>query len=795
MMNNKYFYISLLFIICAALAKAQVNPKLNYFSLQDVRLLESPFKHAEDLNRDYLLEMDADRLLAPFLREAGLQPKAESYTNWENSGLDGHIGGHYLSALAQMFAATGDSEIESRLDYMLAELKRCQQANGNGYIGGVPGSKAVWDEIAAGKIDAGGFSLNGRWVPLYNIHKTFAGLRDAYLVAGKKDARDMLVAMSDWAINLTADLSDEQMQDMLRSEHGGLNEVFADVAAITGEEKYLTLAHRFSHNHVLDPLMAGRDELTGMHANTQIPKVIGFKRIADLEANESWDKAARFFWESVVTNRSVSIGGNSVSEHFNHVDDFSRMITSVEGPETCNTHNMLRLTSMLYRTDAAAGYIDYYERALYNHILSSQNPHTGGLVYFTQMRPGHYRVYSQPHTSMWCCVGSGIENHSKYGEMIYAHTEDALYVNLFIPSRLQWKERQTEIIQENNFPYEGSTSITINPRGRKRFTLMLRSPQWAESEGIQIKVNGKKYNATEKDGYLAINRRWRKGDKVVMEMPMSVRVEQLPDHSNYYSFAYGPVILAAKTSDEQQTGLFADDSRGGHIAHGPQVPLKQIPLVVGEPGKLPSLVTPVAGKPLTFHLTSLYPDAYAGGMELIPFFNLHESRYIIYWPQATAEEAEAIHKAIEKEEARRNELNGITLDRVVCGEQQPESDHFIATDRSRTGVNEDVHWREARGWFSYQMKNDKQNARYLYISYFDNDRSRNFDILVNDQQLESLSLNGMHGSEQQELLITLPEDLITEKQLTVKFSARAESNTGKIAEVRLLSEPFTVNPN
>ena len=611
-MNNKNFYISILLIICATFATAQENSKLNYFRLQDVRLLESPFKHAEDLNRDYLLEMNADRLLAPFLREAGLEPKAESYTNWENSGLDGHIGGHYLSALAQMFAATGDSEIESRLDYMLAELKRCQQANGNGYIGGVPGSKAVWDEIAAGKIDAGGFSLNGRWVPLYNIHKTFAGLRDAYLVAGKKDARDLLVAMSDWAINLTADLSDEQMQDMLRSEHGGLNEVFADVAAITGEEKYLTLAHRFSHNHVLDPLMAGRDELTGMHANTQIPKVIGFKRIADLEANESWDKAARFFWESVVTNRSVSIGGNSVSEHFNHVDDFSRMITSVEGPETCNTHNMLRLTSMLYRTDAAAGYIDYYERALYNHILSSQNPHTGGLVYFTQMRPGHYRVYSQPHTSMWCCVGSGIENHSKYGEMIYAHTEDALYVNLFIPSRLQWKERQTEIIQENNFPYEGSTSITINPRGRKRFTLMLRSPQWAESEGIQIKVNGKKYNATEKDGYLAINRRWRKGDKVVMEMPMSVRVEQLPDHSNYYSFAYGPVILAAKTSDEQQTGLFADDSRGGHIAHGPQVPLKQIPLVVGEPGKLPSLVTPVAGKPLTFHLTSLYPDAYAG---------------------------------------------------------------------------------------------------------------------------------------------------------------------------------------
>ncbi len=794
-MIKKTFYLLMVCVFCASFARAQVNPEVTFFRLQDVRLLDSPFKDAAELNKTYLLEMSADRLLAPFHREAGLTPKAESYTNWENSGLDGHIGGHYLSALSLMVASTGDREIDTRLDYMLSELKRCQQANGNGYIGGVPGSKAVWDEIAAGKIEAGGFSLNGRWVPLYNIHKTFVGLRDAYLVAGKEEAREMLVAMSDWAIALTEALSDEQMQDMLRSEHGGLNEVFADVAAITGEEKYLTLAHRFSHNHVLDPLMAGRDELTGMHANTQIPKVIGFKRIADLEGNESWNKAARFFWERVVTNRSVSIGGNSVSEHFNHVDDFSRMISSIEGPETCNTHNMLRLTGMLYRTDPRSNYIDYYERALYNHILSSQNPHTGGLVYFTQMRPGHYRVYSQPHTSMWCCVGSGIENHSKYGEMIYAHTRDALYVNLFIPSSVQWKEQQTEIIQENSFPYDDRTVITLNPRGRKRFTLMLRSPQWAENEGIQIKVNGKKYNATEKEGYLAINRRWRKGDQVVMEMPMSVRIEQLPDHSNYFSYAYGPIILAAKTSDEHQTGLFADDSRGGHIAHGPQIPMKQMPLVVGEPDELASLVQPVAGKPLTFRLTSLYPEAYAGGMELIPFFSLHESRYIIYWPQATREEAAAMHRAIEQEEARENELNGKTVDRVVCGEQQPESDHFIATDRSRTGANEDVHWREARGWFSYQMKNDKQDARYLYISYFDNDRSRNFDILVNDQQLESLSLNGMHGSEQQELLITLPEDLITEKLLTVKFSALAESNTGKITEVRLLSEPFTVNPN
>jgi hypothetical protein len=443
---------------------------------------------------------------------------------------------------------------------------------------------------------------------------------------------------------------------------------------------------------------------------------------------------------------------------------------------------------MLYHTDPQPEYIDYYERALYNHILSSQNPHTGGLVYFTQMRPGHYRVYSQPHTSMWCCVGSGIENHSKYGEMIYAHTEEALYVNLFIPSRLQWKAQQTEILQENNFPYEESTAITINPRGRKQFTLMLRHPEWAKEGTIRITVNGREYTAEEKEGYLAINRRWRKGDRVVMEMPMRVRTEQLPDHSNYYSFAYGPIVLAARTSEEEQTGLFADDSRGGHIAHGPQIPLKSMPLVVGEAGELASLLQPVKGKPLTFRLTSLYPDRYTGGMELTPFFSLHESRYIIYWPQATRGEAEKMHRAIEKEETRRNELNSKTVDLVVSGEQQPESDHFIASEESRTGVFEDIHWREASGWFSYEMRNEKQNARYLYISYFDIDRSRNFDILVNDRHLESFSLTGQKGMEKQELLISLPEEQHQEKQLIVKFSAHPGSTTGKIAEVRLLSD-------
>ena len=397
----KYTALFILFFFCLNSCVKEVdNSPVQYFNLSDVKLLDSEFKNAQELDKQYLLTLDPDRLLAPFLREAGLDPKAESYPNWENTGLDGHIGGHYLTGLSLMYAATGDREIKERLDYMISELKRCQDANGNGYIGGVPGGEAMWKEVKNGEIRAGSFDLNGKWVPLYNIHKTFAGLRDAWLYTGNKTAKQMLIAMTGWMLDLVSGLSDEQIQTMLNSEHGGLNETFADVAEITGDEKYLELAKRFSHRAILDPLIKHHDELDGKHANTQIPKVIGYQRIAELDGDASWADASLYFWNEVVNDRSVCIGGNSVREHFHPKDDFSGMMNYVEGPETCNTYNMLKLTKMLYKDNGNdSRFIDYYEKALYNHILASINPETGGLVYFTPMRPNHYRVYSQPETS------------------------------------------------------------------------------------------------------------------------------------------------------------------------------------------------------------------------------------------------------------------------------------------------------------------------------------------------------------------------------------------------------------
>ena len=377
-------------------------------------MLDGPFKHAQDLNVEYIRALEPDRLLAPFLTEAGLAPKAAKYPNWESSGLEGHTTGHYLTALAQIWAATGDPEMKRRLDYMVAELAACSGRTATATSGRFPaGANCGW-RSPAGTLHVERFALNGKWVLWYNLHKLFAGLRDAYQIGGNDQARAVLVQLADWAERVTAKLSDDQMQQMLGAEQGGMNEVLADVFAMTNDRKYLTLAQRFSQRALLDGLEHHQDTLTGLHANTQIPKAIGYARLAQLGGEPGGLDAAKFFWQTVVHHRTVAFGGNSVREHFNPQDDFSSMIESREGPETCNTYNMLRLTEQLFRAEPLAEYADFYERAVFNHILSTEHPVHGGFVYFTPIRPRHYRVYSQPSQCFWCCVGTGMENHGKY---------------------------------------------------------------------------------------------------------------------------------------------------------------------------------------------------------------------------------------------------------------------------------------------------------------------------------------------------------------------------------------------
>ena len=791
-MKTTSFILALL--LSVSLGKAQNRQQVSYFPLQDVKLLNSPFLQAQQTDLHYILSMNPDRLLAPFLREAGLTPKAPSYTNWENTGLDGHIGGHYLSALSMMYAATGDTAVYNRLNYMLNELHRAQQAVGTGFIGGTPGSLQLWKDIKAGNIRAGGFDLNGKWVPLYNIHKTYAGLRDAYLYAGSDLARQMLVDFTDWMIDITSDLSDEQIQDMLRSEHGGLNETFADVAEITGDKKYLELARRFSHKFILDPLIKEEDKLTGMHANTQIPKVIGYKRIAELSQDDKnwnhaaeWDHAARFFWNTVVNHRSVCIGGNSVREHFHPSDNFTSMLNDVQGPETCNTYNMLRLTKMLYQDSPETNFADYYERALYNHILASQEPEKGGFVYFTPMRPGHYRVYSQPETSMWCCVGSGLENHTKYGEFIYAHQKDTLYVNLFIPSQLTWKEKGVTLTQETHFPDDGKVTLRIDKAPKKGVTLKIRQPQWTgHSKEYNVKINGKNEASIveENSNYLTLHRKWKKGDVITFNLPMKVSLEQIPDKKDYCAFLYGPIVLAASTGTGHLDGLYADDSRGGHIAHGKQIPLQEVPMLIGNPESIRNSLHKKDGNQLIFTFDGNVYPAQNKTLELIPFFRLHNARYAIYFRQANEEQFKIIQKEMATAERKATELANQTVDLIFPGEQQPESDHGIQYEQAETGTNKDRHFRRAKGWFSYNLK-VKEEAGRIRITIQKNDRNK-VAILLNNNKL---AVNPTISEADKDGFITLswllPQKLKS-GSCPIRFTPDGTEWTPAIYEVRLL---------
>jgi DUF1680 family protein len=787
----KYILSACALLLLPTLGYSQQAP-LQSFPLSSVALLDSPFREAQQTDQSYVMALDPDRLLAPFQLSAGLKPKAERYGNWENTGLDGHLGGHYLSALALLYAATGDAQVQRRLTYMIDQLDLCQQQSGNGYLGGIPGGPAMWQQVKAGNIQANSFGLNQKWVPWYNLHKTYAGLRDAYLLAGNAKAKNMLIKLTDWCLDLTANLSDAQIQDMLRAEQGGLNEVFADVADITGDARYLKLAQRFSQQALLQPLLQGQDKLNGLHANTQIPKVIGYERIAEVGGDPTWRNAATFFWQTVVEHRTVSIGGNSVSEHFQPATDFTSMLESKEGPETCNTYNMLKLSKELYLASGDTKYLDYYERATYNHILSSQHPGTGGFVYFTSMRPRHYRVYSQPQESFWCCVGSGIENHGKYGELIYAHRGTSqLLVNLFMPSRLAWQPAGLTLTQTTRFPFAESTELTLQLKKARKFALSIRQPAWVPTGQLTVQVNGQPVaTSSTTPGYVTVERKWKSGDVVTVALPMHTTAEYLPDHSPWVSFVHGPVVLAAATDTTDLPGLRAGGSRMGHVANGPLYPIDDAPVLVNrQPADLTASIRPVPGEPLTFTAAELIDAEKYRNLKLVPFYQLHDTRYMVYWPVTTPEGLAARKVAMHQKDAEKLALDARTVDRVAPGEQQPESDHGFASEGTEAGVFRDRHYRHATGWFSYKLRNPKAEARALRVTYFGGDQGRTFSIYLNDRLLQKVTSDASKGSTFFDVEYPLPAALRTgpaSQVLTVKFAADPGSTAGGVFDVRLL---------
>lgn len=762
------------------------------FPLGDVSLLDGPFKHARDLNIETLLQYDVDRLLAPFLIEAGLPPKAEVYPNWK--GLDGHVAGHYLSAMAMNYAATGNEECGKRLKYIISELVACQEANGRtnpgwgeGYIGGVPDSKTIWSTLMQGDFRA----YRAAWVPWYNVHKMYAGLRDAWSYCGNEKAGELFLEMCDWAINITSGLSDEQMESMLDTEHGGMNEVLADAYKITGDKKYLDAARRFSHKMLLDAMAVNNDNLDNKHANTQVPKAIGFQRIGELSGDKYFTEAGKFFWTTVSQNRSLAFGGNSRREHFPAVTSSMDFITDIEGPESCNTFNMLRLTEGLFRMEPSAAYADFYEKALFNHILSTQHPEHGGYVYFTPARPRHYRVYSAPNEGMWCCVGSGMENHGKYNQFIYTHEGDSLFVNLFIASELNWREKGVRLTQQTGFPYEEQTRITIS-KVSSGFKLLVRYPSWVNEGELKISVNGDPAIVDSRpSSYVTVDHDWKKGDEVIISFPMNTAIEHLPNVPEYIAFMHGPILLAAKSGTEDLKGIVADDSRWGHIASGEKLPVATAPVLIEDDlSAIAGKLSRVEGAPMSFSMQNL---KMINGSDLLlePFSGIHDSRYIMYWMSLTTPGYNSYMDSVAALEKSKLALQKRTVDYVAPGEQQPEADHKMETQGSGTGNTLDEFWREARneGYFSYDMTTNHETGLNLHVRYLGSDRgNRKFNILVDDMILVTEDNTGKWQQNTfHEVEYAIPDSFISQKKsIRVRFQALPRSSTSQVCYVRLV---------
>ena len=790
-MKRIRLYLSMMLLLTVGSIQAQDRLYADEFPLGDVTLLDGPLKKARDLNVKVLLQYDNDRLLAPFLKEAGLKPKGELYPNW--AGLDGHVGGHYLTALA-MNAATGSKECRERMEYWISELQACADANaknhpewGKGYIGGVPGSDRIWSAYKKGNFGP----YSGAWVPFYNIHKVYAGLRDAWVYCGNEQAKKLFLGLCDWAIDLTSGLTDAQVERTLHTEHGGMNEVLADAYAITGDKKYLDVAKRFSHKRLLLPLSQRQDCLDNMHANTQVPKVVGFERIAELTDDEAYHNASAYFWDIVTGERTLAFGGNSRREHFPSKEACQDFVTDIDGPETCNTNNMLKLSEELHRRNPEARYADFYELATFNHILSSQHPEHGGYVYFTSARPRHYRNYSAPNEAMWCCVGTGMENHGKYGQFVYTKKADNLFVNLFVASELNWKERGIVLRQETGFPYTETSKITI-AQGKGQFTLQVRYPGWVKPDAFQVKVNGKPVTiVTGPSSYVAISRQWKKGDVVEMTFPMHNSVKYLPNLPQYIALMHGPIMLAMKTGTEDLVRLIADDSRFGQLAVGKKLPVDKAPILINNDLEaIANQLQPVAGKPLHFTISTKMENEIRN--ELMPFFELHDARYMMYWLALSEDSYKSYLDKLAKEEQERQALEARTTDKVQPGEQQPESDHFMETDRSNVGNTNDVFYRDASDghYFSYMLQTGGQTDLSLRLKYWGVGewKSHEFDILVDDVLVKEVNNTGKYRiSEFKYETYPVPAELLKGKtQVRVKFVAKPRKQIGEIYEVRLV---------
>jgi uncharacterized protein len=581
------------------------------FSLNEVKLLDGPFLHAREQQSKILLSYEPDRLLARFYSEAGLKPKAEHYMGWENESLAGHSLGHYLSACSMMYKSTGDKHFLDRVNYIVGELKQVQDADRKGYLGAFPRGKQVFEEeVSKGDIRAKGFDLNGIWSPFYTVHKMMAGLRDAYELCGNETALNVESNFADWLEEVVNNLTNDQIQKMLKCEYGGISETLADLYVDTKQEKYLTLSELFYDKAILDSLKLRKDILPGKHSNTNIPKLIALSRLYELTGDTSDRGAARYFWSTVVQHHSYVTGGNGNKEYFGPEDKLSQRLGQ-ETTETCNVYNMLKLSGHLFEWDPSAGMADFYERALFNHILSSQNPENGKVTYNLSLGMGGFKAFQDPF-DFTCCIGSGMETHSKYSGNIFYHNNNELYLFQYIASELSWKEKGIVVTQKTSFPEEQGSMIEFICDKPVKLSLMIRYPAWAKN-GILLKVNNSVEKVSNMPGsFIALERTWATGDKVEISLPFSLHIEAMPDDTNRIALMYGPLVMAGDLGPIADTVIKSPD---------------YVPVLMTEDRNPSEWMKPVEGKKNTFKTINTGNPV---DIEFRPFYTIYDRRYSVY---------------------------------------------------------------------------------------------------------------------------------------------------------------------
>ena len=742
------------------------------FPLSDVKLSKSIFTHAMEMNAKYLLELEPDRLLHRFHLNAGLTPKGEIYGGWESKGISGHTLGHYLSACAMMYATSGDVEFKKRTDYIVDELVRCQDARKTGYVGGIPDEDKIFNEVATGDIRSQGFDLNGAWVPWYTIHKIFAGLLDVYFYCDNPKAKAVLIKFADWVDTTLKNLDDTAIQKMLACEHGGMNESLVNLYVITGNKKYLDLSYKFHHKAVLDPLSQEKDDLAGKHANTQIPKIIGCARRYEITAQKEDKTIAEFFRDIMVNHRTYVIGGNSNHEHLTKADKLNDQL-SEQTAETCNTYNMMKLSGHIFSWNPRAEIFDYYERALYNHILASHNPEDGMVCYFSPLEQGGLKKYSDKFDSFWCCVGSGIENHVKYNESIYFEGKDgSLYVNLFIPSELDWKSKGFKIKQETNYPEEESIHFSIETKKPQAIPIKFRIPVWAK-KGLSLEINGKPQKAEIKDSYIIIHRKWKNLDKISLTYPMQLYSETMPDNQERIAFLYGPLVLASALEDSklQNSGL-------------------DVPVLLTDNQNFNEWLKPVVNKILNFETKGVGKPH---DIALKPYYKIHGQRVNVYWDYFTQEAWQKRKSDYEVALKHQKELELYTVDVIRIGEMQSERDHNVEGEKTEAGDALGRKYRHAvdGGWFSFDMKVTANKPQQLICTFWGGEQGeRVFDILIDGNKIATQTLlNNKPGTFYEEIY-NIPQEILKGKNLVkVKFQAYKGKMAGGLYGCRV----FIVN--